>query len=270
MKSYGLLSISELAKFARISRTALIHYDHVGLVSPTERGGNNYRYYSHHQITTTNLINTLQSLGMSLKEIAEFAGRRTPEGVVALFERQEEEIDRKIEGMRQSRKLLLTLRKMIERGIDAETDSIEVLREEEESVFLGPKIDYSGGKTIEEATLEFYEYCAKRDPNMDMNYPVWGHFSEKRIKNRDWYGPDRFFFWMPDAPDCKPAGLYAVGYTKGYYGQCDDLYRRMMKFIDDNGLDVCGPAWETYPLNEITIVDQDGYLIKISVEVKRL
>jgi DNA-binding transcriptional MerR regulator len=241
----------------------------MGLVTPIERGENNYRYYSHSQITSTNLINTLQSLGMSLKEIMELIRRRTPGGVSALFARQGDIIKGEIERLERSRKLLSTLREMVDIGLAADEDVIEARVEDEESVYMGPQMDYSGGKTIEEATLDFYEYCMERDPDMDMNYPVWGFFSEERVKNRDWYGPDKFYFWMPDAPDRKPQGLYAVGYTRGYYGHCDDLYRRMIKFIADNGFEVCGPAWEMYPLNEISIVNKDNYLIKVSISIKR-
>jgi DNA-binding transcriptional MerR regulator len=268
MKNGGMLSISELARFARISRTALIHYDHFGLVSPRARGDNNYRYYSHDQITATNVINTLQSLGMSLKEIKVLMNARTPESTVELFFKQGEMLGREIERLRQSRKLLLTLHDMIEKGLSADENVIEARVEDEESIFLGPQIDYSGGKTIEEATLEFYEYCMEREPEMDLNYPVWGLFNEERTKNHDWNGPDRFYFWMPDAPDRKPKGLYVTGYTRGYYGTGDKLYRRIMKFIDDNGFEICGPSWEMYLLNEISVADENSYLMKISIPIK--
>ena len=85
MKNGGLLSISELASFARITRTALIHYDNMGLISPVERGDNNYRYYSHHQIAATNLITTLQELKVPLKDIMGLIKHRTPDNIVSLF-----------------------------------------------------------------------------------------------------------------------------------------------------------------------------------------
>jgi effector-binding domain-containing protein len=74
---------------------------------------------------------------------------------------------------------------------------------------------------------------------------------------------------MPDAPDRKPAGLYVTGYTRGYYGQSDALYKRIMAYIKENGLEICGPAYEMYPLNEISIPDPRSYLMRVSIEVNK-
>ena len=268
MSNYGLMSISEVARLARISRTALIHYDHIGLVTPVSRGENNYRYYSHTQITLTNLISTMQSLGISLKEIAEIKDIRTPERILELLSHQDELIGDEIKRLERSKKLVDTLRRMLKMGLAADENIVEARREEEEEIFMGPRIDYSGGYTVEEATLDFYKFCESQNPDMDMNYPVWAMFKEERIKKRDWRWPDRFYFWMPGAPDRKPAGLYAVGLGRGYYGHTDGLYEKILRFIDGNGYRICGPSWEMYPINEISEPNPDNYLIKIAIEIE--
>jgi DNA-binding transcriptional MerR regulator len=268
-KNGGLLSVGELARFSRVTRTALLYYEELGLVSSVKRGDNNYRYYSHHQIATTNLIMTLRELGVPLRKIVGVVRHRTPESIIDLFSEQSGYIDHNIERMLAAKKLLLTLKEIIEEGIVIDERKIELRHAGEESIFLGPQIDYSAGKSIEEATLDFYEYCNKADRDMDLNYPVWGMFSEERLKRQDWVGPDRFYFKMPDAPDRKPAGLYLTGYTRGNYGQSDGLYRRLTAHIEEHDLEICGPAYETYPLNEISIVDPDNYLMRISITVRR-
>jgi effector-binding domain-containing protein len=73
---------------------------------------------------------------------------------------------------------------------------------------------------------------------------------------------------MPGAPDRKPAGLYLIGHTRGYYGSSDALYKRMMEHIAANDLEICGPAYETYPLNEISVTDTNNYLMRVSISVK--
>jgi hypothetical protein len=138
---------------------------------------------------------------------------------------------------------------------------------EEEALLLGPQIDYSDGRSIEEAMLDFYSFCLDYDDSLDLNYPVWGLFSEQRIKNRDWDRPDRFYFRMPGAPDRKPAGLYLIGYTRGYYGSSDALYKRMLAYIEQKCLTICGPTYETYPLNEISVADSNNYLMRVSISV---
>lgn len=268
-KYNGLFSVSELAKFARVTRSALIFYDNIGLVAPVERGDNNYRYYSPHQITSTNLINTLQELNVPLKKIMELIKHRTPESIVSLFSKQSEQIDRRIDKLLRAQKLLLTLKGIIEEGLSVDEEKIEVGWNEEESILVGPQIDYSGGISIEEAFFNFYKHWSAVDSDLDLKYPVWGIFSEERIKRGDWVGPDKFYFKMPDAPYRKPAGLYVTGYTRGYYGQSDALYKRLMAYIEGNGLEISGPAFETYPLNEISITNPCDYLMRISITVKR-
>jgi DNA-binding transcriptional MerR regulator len=265
----GFLSISELAKFARTSRSALIFYDNMGLVSPVERGDNNYRYYSPHQVTTTNLINTLQELAVPLKEIIRLSNSRTPEKIISLFSEQNKQIDRQIDDLLRAQKLLLILKDAMEEGVSVDEDKIEVRWDEEESILVGPQIEYPDGATIEEALHNFYKYCSDRDSDMDLNYPVWAIYSEERVKNGDWLGPDKFYFKMPDGPDRKPAGLYATGYSRGYYGHNSVLYKRLMDYIKENGFEICGPAYEMYPLNEISVSDPYNYLIKISINVEK-
>ncbi|MCL2009943.1 MAG: MerR family DNA-binding transcriptional regulator [Synergistaceae bacterium] len=267
-KHDGLLSVGELAKFARVTRSALIFYDNRGLIRPAERGDNNYRYYSPYQVTTANLINTLQELEVPLKEIADFTNHRTPEKIISLFSEQSKHIDRRIEKLLRAQKLLLTLNGIIEEGLSVDEEKIETRWNEEESILVGPQIDYSGGTTIEEALLDFYKHWDAADSDLDLNYPVWAIFSEERVKRGDWVGPDKFYFKMPDAPDRKPAGLYATGYSRGYYGQSAALYKRLIAHIEENGLEICGPAFETYPLNEISISDPYNYLMRVSIQVK--
>ena len=268
-KYNGLFSVSELAKFARITRSALIFYDNIGLVAPVERGDNNYRYYSPHQTTSTNLINTLQELNIPLKRITELIKHRTPESIISLFSEQSEQIDLRIEKLLRSQKLLMTLKSIIEEGISINEEKIEVGWNEEESILVGPQIDYSGGMSIEEALFNFYKHWSVVDSDLDLNYPVWAIFSEERIKRGDWVGPDKFYFKMPDAPDRKPAGLYVTGYTRGYYGKSDALYKRLMAYIEENGLEISGPVFEAYPLNEISVTNPCSYLMRISISVKR-
>jgi effector-binding domain-containing protein len=74
---------------------------------------------------------------------------------------------------------------------------------------------------------------------------------------------------MPDSPDKKPEGLYLTGYTRGNYGYTKELYTTLLAYAKEHDLKICGPAYETYPHNEISIPDPDNYLIRISITVKQ-
>ena len=66
MKKY---KISEVAKLFDITRTALIHYDNYGLISPSIRNEKNYRFYTSDDMQKLELILALKESGLTLKEI---------------------------------------------------------------------------------------------------------------------------------------------------------------------------------------------------------
>jgi len=262
-----LFSVGDFAKFSRTTRDTLHHYDKIGLLSPLSRGENNYRYYSIGQLAVVNVIRTLQELGLSLAEIKKLKDNRTPEHVDEVFIRQIEKIDFKIDDWVRARKLLYTLQKAIHSVLNVDEQTITIQFMPAEAIVLGDLNDYSRGRNDYDALFDFYHEINKKYPNMDMNYPVWGCFSEDRIKQGDWKWPDRYYFYNPEGHDKKPASLYAIGYARGGYGQSGDLYNRIIDYISDNGFEMCGNAYEEYPLNEICINNDENYLIRVMITV---
>ena len=264
-----IFSIEEFAKLSRTTRETLRHYDRIGLLSPVLRGENNYRYYSGGQLAVVNVIRTLQELGMTLDEIKELNDRRTPELTDSVLEQQIEKIDSKIEEWVRARKLLLTIRKTIKSVSTVDEDAMTIQFLPAEAIVLGDLNDYSRGRTFYDTLLSFYQNMSETYPNVDLNYYVWGTFSADRIKQGDWVGADRFYFYNPDGHDKRPAALYAIGYMRAGYGQCNALYRKLTRFIDENGFEICGDAYEEYLLNEVCVTDDSQYLIRLLITVRK-
>lgn len=68
-----LFQIGEVTKIMGVTRKALLVYENMGLLTPAvkdEESG--YRYYSADNMTQIKSIRSLQSLGLSLKEVAEY------------------------------------------------------------------------------------------------------------------------------------------------------------------------------------------------------
>ena len=265
----GLISISKLADFTRVTRDTLLHYDHIGLVEPQERGDNNYRYYTIEQIATVSMIRVLRESGLSLKEIQKYRTNRTPHSILELFSRRIEILNEEIESLVKAAKLLENYNRIISEVIDVDEKEIKTEMRGEEKIFLGPPNDYSGGRGVYDALLDFYLYCEEQGREFNLNYAAWGVFSEERLRRGDWVWPDRYYVSDPDAPDTKPAGLYAVGYSRGNYGDTDELYPRILRWIRENGLEICGPAYEEYPLNELCYLDDMNYLIRLMITVRK-
>ena len=268
MKCSGVFTISDFAKFSRTTRDTLLHYDRIGLLSPELRGANNYRYYSCSQLAVINVIRTLQEFGMALDEIKALKDRRTPVLAEEVFANQIEEIDKKIGNWVRARKLLLTLIKSIHSVSNIDERAITIQFLPAEAIILGDINDYSRGRNDYDALLSFYHAISEKYKELDLNYPVWGTFSEERIKRGDWVWPDRYYFYNPEGHDRRPAALYAVGYMRGGYGQGDELYKRLIDYINNNGFEICGNAYEEYPLNEVCISKDKNYLIRVMITVR--
>ena len=268
MPENGLFSISDFAKYSRTTRDTLLHYDRIGLLSPVARGENNYRYYSNSQLAAVNVIRTCQNLGMTLDEIKGLKDRRTPELLDEVFTHQIEKIDRKIEDWIRARKLLLTLQKSIHSVSNVDEDSMTIQFLPAEPIVLGDVNDYSGGRTFFDTLLSFYEILSEKYPDLDLNYLVWGTFSAERIKQGDWVGADRFYFYHPEGKDKRPAALYAIGYMRGGYSDGNILFKRLIEYIDKHSFEICGPAFEEYPLNEVFVTESSNYLMRILITVR--
>ena len=261
-------SVAEFSQFSRTTRDALLYYDKIGLLQPESRGENKYRFYSSGQLSIVNLIRTCQALGMTLADIKSLKENRTPEHVGEVLEQQVKLIDGKIDEWVRARKLLITFQKIIQSALGVDENIISIQFMPAEAIVLGELNDYSRGRNAYDALLSFYRSCSEKYPNLDLNYPVWGTFSEERIKKRDWTWPDRYYFFNPEGHDKKNAALYAVGYMRGGYGQSEELYERMVDYIDNNGFEISGPAYEEYLLNEVCTVNEKDYLMRVMITVR--
>ena len=267
MTDNGLLTINKFAKISRVTRDTLVHYDNLGLLTPISRGTNNYRYYSIGQVAVVKVIRTLQELGMALDEINSIKHNMTPALISEILEQQNNKIEQKIDEWFRAQKLLFTIRQTINSTLDVDVDKIAIKFMAAESIILGDLNDYSRDRNNYDALHSFYDAMQAKYPDLNLNYPVWGIYSAERIKQGDWDLPDRYYFYYPEGCDKKPTSLYAIGYTRGRFGQSGELYKRLIDFIYSNGYEICGDAYEEYPLNAVCITDDTNHLTRVMITV---
>jgi len=268
MSEIGLFSLGDFAKISRLTRDTLLHYDRIGLLAPVSRGDNNYRYYSGNQLYVVNVIRTMQQLGMTLEEIKGLRDLRSPELLYDILQKQIGKIDRKIEDWVRARKLLLTFEKCISSVSTIDESVVTIRFMPAEAIVLGDLNDYSRGRTMYDTLLSFYQDISEKYPSLDLNYPAWAVFTAERVKSGELHGPDRYYFYNPEGHDRRPAALYAVGYTRCGYGNGIGLYQKMIDYIDKNGFEICGNAYEEYPLNELCVTDANNYLLRLMITVR--
>ncbi len=69
----SLFQIGEVTKILGVTRKALLVYEDMGLLTPAVKDENSgFRYYTADNMTQIRSIRSLQSLGLSLKEVAEY------------------------------------------------------------------------------------------------------------------------------------------------------------------------------------------------------
>ncbi len=65
-----MLTISQIARRFDLSRSTLLYYDSIGLLSPSLRSRANYRLYSETDVERMELIDLYRQAGLPLKDIA--------------------------------------------------------------------------------------------------------------------------------------------------------------------------------------------------------
>jgi MerR family transcriptional regulator, thiopeptide resistance regulator len=101
-------SISEIAKKFELSRSTLLYYDKIGLLSPRERSGADYRIYSAQDYLLMEEIARLRNAGIPLKVIKKLIGggasRRTE-----ILHRRLKDINNEISRLRHQQNFILNL-----------------------------------------------------------------------------------------------------------------------------------------------------------------
>jgi DNA-binding transcriptional MerR regulator len=265
MNGTDLLSIREFSEFSGIKQSVLRYYDELGLLSPVKRGENNYRYYSPQQIVTVKLINVLNDLNTTLKEIGELEKQRTPENILDLLIRQENKFDAEMRRLQAAYSITHVFRGLIQAGISADESAISVVDAEELPLILGPVNDFEENHIFYETFMRFGQQA--HNARVNMSYPVGGFFESFESFSEEPSQPSRFFSLDPSGYDKKAAGRYLVGYTRGYYGEMGDVGARLRAYASERGLTFSGPLYVIYLLDEISIRDTAQYLAQVSVPV---
>lgn len=63
------MRIGELAEIAGVTPRTIRYYENLGLLSPNEREGKGFRYYTQTELAKLQKIDCLKSLGLTLEEI---------------------------------------------------------------------------------------------------------------------------------------------------------------------------------------------------------
>src|SRR5512135_3416503 len=112
MKTY---SISELARAGGLSRSTLLYYDRLGLLTPSGRTGSGYRYYTETERRRLERIGHFRQAGLTLKEIRAVLSSGGKPGA-RLLEKRLGETAHEMVGLKNQQRLLAAMLRQVTSG----------------------------------------------------------------------------------------------------------------------------------------------------------
>lgn len=103
-----MYTIGQVAKKYSLSRSALIYYDSIGVLTPGGRSGSNYRLYSEDDLKKMDRIQLFRSAGLSLESISSLLEKENNE-LNAILENRLLTINSEIQGLRDQQKVILKI-----------------------------------------------------------------------------------------------------------------------------------------------------------------
>lgn len=260
------LTIMEFSRLTGIKRENLRYYDRIGLLSPETRGENNYRYYSRRQLSEAYMIISLRGLGVSIEDIKVFSRKSTQENMLTLFAQQEARIQVEIRNLQETSLVMQIHADMVREALTHRENTLFLEEKKEEAIFLCPPI--SSDMDDDAATTFSYEYAEANGINL--GFPSGTLISKTCLESKDTVLGYSYYFKVGSGGNaCKPAGLYAVvyGHCEQWNGEC--LYTQVLDFIKEQGLRICGDAYEEYPISDGAIQNGEQYGIKLEIPVMK-
>ena len=169
-----MFTIGQLAKKYSLSRSALIYYDRIGVLTPSGRSESNYRLYSEGDLKKMDRIQLFRSTGLSLDSIALLLEKESSE-LNSTLENRLFSINGEIQKLRNQQQVILKIleNENLERNTRVITKDIWV------SILKAAGLDEAGMKNwhmefektspeahqdfLESLGIEKYEIAAIRD-----------------------------------------------------------------------------------------------------------
>jgi len=264
------LPIREFSEIAGMTTDALRLYDKRGIFKPAKHGEkfkNKYRYYyAPTQVVTVKMTRVLADVGVPLSTIKELAEERTPEKLIKLFSKQQGIIADEVRFLQEAHSVIGTFLDLLIEGVSATESELIVSELPEKRMIVGEANDFTDADGF---YREFVRFCrAPHEPKLNLSYPIGGIFDCMDEFLSEPSQPTRFFSLDPKGNDRQAAGLYLIGYTRGYYGATNGLPKRMAEFAKKNGLLFNGPVYNTYLFDEMSVNNAEQYLLQVSASVK--
>lgn len=258
----------EFSELVGVSIRALAQYDREGILIPAisiPKGKRSLRYYSPAQISTAKILRVLWSIGVQSKTIRNFTRERSPESFLRLMDSTMAMLDISMHMIHRARLVVGMNLDLVQEGCRVSEKAISISVMPERRIIMGEPNEYKGKEGYFGA---YRKFCiATHKPTLDLSYKIGGYFECMKDFLQNPSRPARFYSLDPSGHDTIENRLYLVGYTRGDYGQTNDLPERMKNFADKNDLIFDGPVYNSYLIDELAVTDPSQYLLQVSAAI---
>lgn len=276
-ESKEFYQIGEVSKICNIPIKTLRYYDEIELLIPRKIDpGSNYRYYSNDQLALVLVIKHFKEAGFSLKEIKVLLGRENLEYNTRRINEKCIEIDNKINDLKMLKeKLQFFIKESKKEKKKHKEFRIEI---KEIPISYVAYLRNRGPCTIEEFTVRYCKLISLVEKNnfhiirnaMAIYYDNCIDFEEKEKTEYD----IEVCIGVSEEREIKGlvrefGGFKAV--TAIHYGSYDniiDTYRKINKFIYENGYEICGEPIDNYLVDIMNTADESNYVTELIIPIK--
>lgn len=271
------MPIGRFSQACRLSIKALRHYDELGLLKPVlvdpESG---YRYYAPSQARQAETIRLLRAVEMPLPEIRETLVAADPEVAQRLLAAHRERLRQRIEGYQQTLALLSSLMSKQENTMTYTISAKEIA----EQPILCVRRDVTRDQFSADIPQDIGAVAGElqRLGVRPLGAPVVVYVSMESSED----GDDRFTI-ETGAPvaglvaasagftnSATPGGLVAATLHTGPYEGISDAYVELAKWVQENGYEGAGPAFDVYITDPQEVPDPKDYQTEIVWPVRRV
>lgn len=255
----------EFAKLCGVTKDTLFHYDAIGLLKPARVNANGYRQYALYQLYTFDLISVLKEVGLSLKEIQAYMGRRNRTDFLKTLKEKDKLLAAEIERLRRLRRILQNTIDITRGSLQVPVETIEFIQKEEEYFIVTPGQQKQDEASVAEAVSRHIKYCNMH--HIYNTFTIGEIIGEDAIADKTYY--PQYYCSKIDKPvrnrccHIKPAGTYAVKYVQDSYDRLADAYSLFDEELHRMGYTLCGKIYEEDVLNYLTEMNDEKYLLKI-------
>ncbi|AKA67631.1 MerR family transcriptional regulator [Clostridium scatologenes] len=276
-KNKKLYQIGEVSKICNIPIKTLRYYDEIKLLIPRKIDpDSNYRYYSNDQLVLVLVIKHFKEAGFSLKEIKVLLGREDLEHNTKKVNEKCIEIDNKINDL----KMLKTKLQFFIKESKKEKKKNEDFKIEIKKIPISyvAYLRNKGPFTIEDFTVRYCRLISLVERNnfhiiknaMAVYYDDCIDFEEKEKEVYD----IEVCIAVSEEKEIdglvrKFGGFKAV--TAVHYGSYDnmiDSYKKLYKYIYENGYEICGEPVDNYLVDIMNTSDEENYVTELIIPIK--